>query len=50
MNSKNEGITIKELKIMSAVGDELPVEKDMSNWYPIVSGIYRFSRSYLPWK
>jgi hypothetical protein len=25
----------KELKIMSAVGDELPVEKDMSNWYPI---------------
>jgi hypothetical protein len=25
----------KELKIMSAVGDELPVEKNMSNWYPI---------------
>jgi hypothetical protein len=25
----------KELKIMSAVGDELPVEKDMSNWYPV---------------
>lgn len=25
----------KELKIMSAVGDELPVEKEMSNWYPI---------------
>lgn len=25
----------KELKIMSAVGDELPVENDMSNWYPI---------------
>lgn len=25
----------KELKIISAVGDELPVEKDMSNWYPI---------------
>ena len=25
----------KELKIMSAVGGELPVEKDMSNWYPI---------------
>ena len=25
----------KELKIMSAVRDELPVEKDMSNWYPI---------------
>ncbi|CAN5233371.1 hypothetical protein BH18THE2_BH18THE2_20150 [soil metagenome] len=25
----------KELKIMSAVGDELPVEKDLSNWYPI---------------
>ncbi|MGI8834195.1 MAG: PspA-associated protein PspAB [Nitrososphaeraceae archaeon] len=25
----------KELKIMSAGGDELPVEKDLSNWYPI---------------
>jgi hypothetical protein len=25
----------QELKIMSAVGDEVPFEKKMSNWYPI---------------
>ena len=25
----------KELKIMSAISDELPFEKEISNWYPI---------------
>ena len=25
----------KELKIMSAIADELPFEKETSNWYPI---------------
>jgi hypothetical protein len=34
--SKSQKVgTIQELKIVYVVGNEIPFEKDMSNWYPV---------------